>query len=311
MVMIPTSGRWNAEDRGLFFLACTHDMHRWTQDQGYTNHLIAVNDLCDMASGKFLNSGRELLDYLLERNARILVDSGIFWLTNRHKRAHQISMDTALALAPDEIDGFDGLWSAYCTIAREYGDKVWGMIELDQGGATNKRITRAKLRDLGINPMPVYHPLNDGWNYLDELIEETDRMCMGNIVQASPPVRVRLLHMLAARHAKNPDLFVHVLGLSPNAYTNAFPSDSCDSSSWSATSRWGKGRAFAMGRAWPLLREVQSRSSAGEARDAQCAMDYLTMLSLARSSAQWQARLKEEFGFVPYAWDAPEKEAAR
>ena len=308
--MIATSGKWDPSERGLFFLACTVDQHHFIEERGYRNHLIAVNEMCDVGTGKILKAGRELLDKLIEHNARILLDSGIFWLTNAHKRAHGMSMDAALALPPDQIDGFEGLWAAYTNLAEVYGDHVWGMIELDQGGAVNKRITRAKLRDLGINPMPVYHPLNDGWDYLDELIEDTDRMCMGNIVQASPPVRVRLLHMLAARHARNPELFVHVLGLSPNAYTNAFPSDSCDSSSWSATSRWGKGRAFAMGRAWPLLREVQSRSSAGEARDAQCAMDYLTMLSLARSSAQWQARLADEYRFVPYAWEAPEKETS-
>jgi len=48
-------------------------------------------------------------------------------------------------------------WDRYLAVNKRLGDKVWGYMELDQGGAKNKRITRAKLHDLGINPIPVWH----------------------------------------------------------------------------------------------------------------------------------------------------------
>ena len=37
----------------------------------------------------------------------------------------------------------------------------------------------------GLAPMPVYHPLNDGWDYYDELAGSHDRVCIGNLVQAT------------------------------------------------------------------------------------------------------------------------------
>lgn len=188
-------------------------------------YLVAVNDL-------YGEGGDRVLESLLDRGHTVLLDSGIFNLTNEHMGATGVTMDEALRLAPDEITGFDRLFDRYVEIATKYGDRLWGYIELDQGGAENKRRTRARLESLGLTPMPVYHPLVDGWDYFDELARGYDRMCMGNVVQASQHVRERLVHTLWERHRAYPDLWVHVLGLTVNEWCAPCPPDSCDSSTW-------------------------------------------------------------------------------
>jgi len=170
----------------------------------------------------------------------VLLDSGIFWLTQRHMRAHPgMTMDEALSLPPDEVDGFDWLWANYVALASEFEDRLWGYIELDQGGADNKRKTRAKLEALGLRPIPVYHPLNDGWDYFDELCEQYDRICMGNVVQARNPVRRHLLSTLWERRRRHPDVWVHVLGLTISEMLTAYPVSSTDSSGWVYALRYG------------------------------------------------------------------------
>ena len=226
--MIPSGGTWDKTDRHAYFLAGGElgNHHDYV--------LVAVNEL---GSPTRLAA----LEAMLEAGIKVLIDSGIFWLTNEHKRTHGISMNEALALAPEDIDGWDWLWTRYLSITQTYGDDVWGYIELDQGGKDNKRRTRHKLHDLGLRPMPVYHPLNDGWDYFDELATEGDRLCWGNVVQAPLDVRRAFMVTLWERHRRYPDLWVHVLGLTPNQHLNAYPVDSADSSTWLAPVRWMQG----------------------------------------------------------------------
>lgn len=219
-------GRFDPNERGVYFVAGGRPIH-------CPYVLVATNDL--MTDGAVRT---ELVPHL-ERGAKVLLDSGIFFITQRHKRAHPgMSMDDALALPPDRIDGFAELYERYVYLARTFGDDLWGYAELDQGGKENKRVTRAKLEDLGLAPMPVYHPLNDGWDYFDELASTYDRMCFGNMVQAHTRTRVRLLMTLWERHRDYPDLWVHVLGATPNEHTMAMPFDSSDSSTWTVPLRW-------------------------------------------------------------------------
>jgi hypothetical protein len=225
-----TGGTFTPGDRPVYFAAgvnWTGKVVRWPE-----HGLVAVNEL-------WTEKAEEMgLRIHLDAGRKILLDSGIFWLTNEHKRAHKITMDEALSLAPEEIDGFDKLYLRYVTLVQRYGDRLWGFVELDQGGAVNKRRTRAGLENLGIIPMPVYHPLNDGWDYFTELAEGYDRICFGNIVQASRALRVRLLHMLWERRRDYPHLWVHVLGLSAGPSTFSLPVDSCDVSTWLSPLRW-------------------------------------------------------------------------
>lgn len=226
---VKTGGaRFDPSDYPVYFLAgydqsSLADIHRF--------NLLATNDIM---------TNDDMLVTLLEAGNNVLLDSGIFWLTNRHKREHPgMGMNEALSLPPEEIDGFDELWDRYVHLVRTYESDLWGYVELDQGGAENKRRTRQRLHDLGFNPIPVYHPLNDGWEYFDEIFSGYDRVCFGNIVQASGPVRKRLLATLWERRRQYPDVWVHVLGLTPNEITTVYPVTSSDSSSWGYAIRYG------------------------------------------------------------------------
>lgn len=215
------------EDRNCFFIAgAPQTAHR-------RYHLIAVND------ARSDGQAREGIEDPIGRGSKLFLDSGIFNLTNNHMRATGCTMDQALALAPEQIFGFDELYARYVELVRRYEPQLWGYIELDQGGLVNKRRTRQRLHDEGLNPIPVYHPLNDGWDYFDELAESYDRICFGNIVQASVPVRIRLLTTMWERRRRYPHLWIHLLGFTANDWMLSIPSDSCDSSTWCGALRWG------------------------------------------------------------------------
>lgn len=236
-----TGGNWNEADRYVYFLACGGgELDDLVVDGGliHKHLLIAVNEINDSIEKRMAEA--EAL------GAKWFIDSGIFHLTNEHMRAHGIRMDEALALAPDEIDGFGELFEKYIAVARRWQDRCWAYIELDQGGRENKIKTRARLESLGLRPMPVYHPFNDGWDYFDYLAERYDRICIGNVVQASARVRLRLLATIWQRKQKYPALWVHFLGLTPNQMLNAYPVDSGDSSTWLAANRWKGAREKAM-----------------------------------------------------------------
>lgn len=204
----------------------------------YMNILVAVNEL---DSPRLLDHVERLLD---DDGRRVLLDSGIFNLTMMHARSHGMTMDEALTMAPDEVDGFSELYDRYCEIAVKFSDRVWGMIELDLGGAEVKPETRARImRDTGIVPIPVVHPLLDGWEYYDNTAESFDRICVGNLVKAVGAARTQLIHGISERQrTKHPDTWHHLLGVTPSQLTSAVPVyGSCDSSSWLAGARWPQG----------------------------------------------------------------------
>jgi hypothetical protein len=194
--------------------------------------LIGVNEIQS-------NEQLKLLRQFCESGNKLFIDSGIFNLTMTHARTFNTSMDEALALAPEDIDGFDKLFKNYCRVIDALGDVCWGYTELDQGGVKNKIRMRAKLEALGYRPMPVYHPLNDGWEYFDELASQYDRFAYGNLVQASTSLRVRLMATQWERKRAYPDVWIHYLGVTASPFTLAFPANSSDSSSWNAANRWG------------------------------------------------------------------------
>jgi len=194
--------------------------------------LVAVSEL--------LGSEQVLIERL-DKGHTVMLDSGIFSMTQRHMRSHPgMTMDEALALAPSDIDGFDELFARYVQIVEKYEDRLWGYVELDQGGIENKKLTRAKLEEMGLRPIPVYHPLNDGWDYFDELARSYDRICVGNIVQASTALRVRLLATIWERHRRYPHLWIHGLGYTATALLHGYPVESVDTSTWFAPVRWGQ-----------------------------------------------------------------------
>lgn len=227
-----TGGNFDPSKRGIIFLAsvpATIDI----SSRAHSDKLVAVNELEGPTTGTIIESW-------LSQGHRVFLDSGIFNLTNEHMRAHPgMTMDEALALAPNQIDGFEELLARYVEAVKQYGDRVWGYIELDQGGRENKIKTRAKLEKMGMRPIPVYHPINDGWDYFDKLAKEYDRICIGNLVQANPTVRKRIMATIAQRKREYPDLWCHALGVSPTPNLLSYPFDSADASTWLHAVRWG------------------------------------------------------------------------
>ena len=235
--MIRTSGRWDPTDHPKYFLAgnintleaaapCVEDV------------LLAVNEITGEREQAIFRA-------LATSRHNLFLDSGVFNLVNGHAVAHGMKMDEALSLAPDELDGFDALFARYVEIVSVWGDRLWGAVEIDAGGRENKIKTRARLEELGLKPIPVYHPFNDGWDYFDHLAENYDRICFGNVVQADTGTRKRLVATAWERRRKYPHLWIHLLGMTPSPMTVAFPMSSCDSSTWLSGARWGNQRAWA------------------------------------------------------------------
>jgi len=245
--MIRTAGRFNPTERGLYFIALntpvlerTFDVHR--------NVLIPINEL----------RRPDILNRFVTEDLNILIDSGIFWLTNEHRKKHNISGNQAMALAPTEIDGFSQLFDNYVEVCKRFGDNVWGYVELDQGGKKNKIKIRQRLEKMGLRPIPVYHPIHDGWDYFDFLAENYDRVCIGNIAHSDRYTRLRIVATIDERRRKYPHLWVHLLGYTPNQWLNAFDVDSCDSSTWLAAAVWSGYVERAAGQLLgPLSRDFQ------------------------------------------------------
>ena len=228
-VKATSGGKFDRDDHLIYFLAGSpENLEASPQPQV----LVAVNELTSPAHF-------ETLDRLLDER-KVFLDSGIFNLAMTHARNHDVSHDVGLSMAPEEVDGFDELWDRYASIVTKYADRLWGIVELDQGGVEHKPRTRARIEaELGIVPMPVYHPFLDGWDYYDQLASSYDRLCFGNIVKAMPAARQRLVWTAAERARAYPYLWTHLLGLTPNQNMIA-PQfrGSTDSSSWLAALRW-------------------------------------------------------------------------
>lgn len=225
-----TAGRFDPHSPTLYFLATNPDILNGIKNT-HKELLVAVNELKSDASLRAFES-------MIDAGVNLFIDSGVFNLAMEHAKAHNISHDEALKTPLEKLEGFDELFARYKTIANKYQDKIWGLIEVDLGGRDQKRQTRTLLEDAGIRPIPVYHPLNDGWDYFDELAKGYDRVCVGNIVQASGYVRKRIIATLFERRKQYPGLWIHLLGYSPNEWLNAFPMNSCDASSWLNVVRW-------------------------------------------------------------------------
>lgn len=236
-----TAGKWDKTDWPTYFIASNIPSllpaaatNKWM--------LVAINEL----EGPQAVQG--VRDFIADGHS-IFIDSGVFALSTAHADAHGITMDQALSMPPDRVDGFAELFDRYVKLLTEFGDQAWGYIEIDQGGRENKIKTRQRLEALGLRPIPVYHPFNDGWDYFDNLAENYDRICFGNVVQADPETRKRLVATAWERRRRYPHLWIHMLGLTPSELTNAYPVNSCDSSTWLSGVRWGTLRAMVANRA--------------------------------------------------------------
>lgn len=250
MSTVLTGGTWDPHEQPLYFLASAPEQLVIVRSVA-KSLLVAVNELTtpdDLLA----------LDEMLSGGGHVLLDSGIYSLAAAYAKDAGISHDEAIRTPLAIIPGYTALRARYCEIVRAYESRLWGYIELDLGGRDQKRATRTALEGEGLRPIPVYHPLNDGWDYFDELARRYDRICIGNTVHASRYVRLRLILTIWTRAQAYPGLWIHYLGLTPNEVNLALPSGSADSSSWLSAVRWnGYNERAALKPIGPLPKSAQ------------------------------------------------------
>lgn len=240
---LTSGGKYLPDEEYVYFLATSPARHSEAvlalPDEDVYQHphvLVAVNEL---ETPKHFDH----LDKLIDEGRSLMIDSGVFNLAMSHARTHSMTHNEALSLAPEEVDGFEELLEKYYRIAQTYKDRIWGMVEVDQGGPLIKPLTRARIeRESGIIPIPVWHPLLDGIDYYHTLIAEYDRICVGNLVKANPSLRLRILTAVSELSRENPKIWHHLLGVTPSELTFALPiRGSSDSSTWLTGCRWPQG----------------------------------------------------------------------
>lgn len=171
----------------------------------------------------------ELTDRLDDPAAMVMFDSGAFTVASAHAAAHGIPLPEAFAADPFDLDGFGEMWDAYTGMVKMHADRLWGYVEIDLGNTDVKRRNRSRMESDGLRPIPVYHPFTDPWDYFDELASSYDRVAVGNLVLSRPDVRKRIHATLwerRRRHRRN--LWVHLLGVTPNHHVLAYPVNSTD-----------------------------------------------------------------------------------
>jgi len=179
---------------------------------------------------------------------KVLLDSGVFELCSAHARDNGIQLTEALGLPPEQVDGFAGLLDHYTRVGKELSGEAFALVEIDLGGKVRKRETRASLEAMGLKIAPVFHPILDGWEYLDELAETHSIIMCGNMVDANRADRCGALSRMLEWKGRHPGVWLHLLGVTPSPMSVALPIDSCDSSAWASAIRWFSGwQEFALG----------------------------------------------------------------
>lgn len=249
-----------------------------------------------------------------DQGKRVLIDSGIFNLASEHARKHELDINIVLGMQPEEVNGFPKLLDRYLSLLRRIGNEVWGYIELDLGGRETKKRTRAMLEREGLHPMPVYHPRVDGWAYFDELATGYDRFCFGNVAVADSETRIRLLATAWERHRQYPDLWIHLLGMTPNHWMYAMPINSGDSSGWLSAVKWGGYRELAAGVSMGHLHQnYRYRYGADQtAPDGRIKANRMSAYGAAIAQRNWINALRrwEAIGATIYPPPSPPQEGA-
>lgn len=274
-------GRFDPDVSPIYFFAGNSS----NADEPAEYTLIALNDLPGM---------NDEMERRMDRGDKVFLDSGVFNLANQHAIRNGITMDEALGLHPNDVDGFAKLREMYVDTVRRFEDRLWGYVELDQGGMERKRETRASLEAEGVTPIPVYHPLNDGWDYFDELASQYDRICLGNIVQANQDVRRRIMAAVWERKRAYPHLWIHVLGMAPNEVSGSLVFESCDSSSMVYSVRFGAQAAPFGTSAGRLLARADSTFSVDDAPQQRDGANQLVHTATEHLSRNWRTQTLEQ-----------------
>jgi hypothetical protein len=275
-------GRFDPAEDFVFFIAGMNirnaaSYHPWT--------LMGVDAVMSESGTE------ELRERIGVPGAKLMLDSGVFWLATQHAQAHGLDFYEALTVKPTDLKNYDKLLTRYVEVVREFEDDLWGYVEVDQGGADVKRSTRHELEAQGLHPIPVYHPLTDGFEYLDELLDGYDRIAVGNVVMSDAATRRALLGLVWERRRRHSGrVWIHALGYTPNPLFLAYPFNSSDSSSHLYALRYGA--SMCMGRA--SLAQFGTLEDAGYSYDLQAYGDEERGLPKKTALLAWIARSEVE-----------------
>lgn len=248
-----TSGAFDPQQGPLYFLA-GNGPSVLAAGEMHPAILIALDGLMS-------EDAERILVQLLDSGVQVMIDSGVFSLCSTHSKLTGMPLPEVFALHPEQVQGYDKLWKRYAYILETYGDRVWGAVEIDLGGARVSTETRERIEsELGWVPIPVYHPVTDHYDYFDELLATYDRVCVGGSVSTKGPVRRRFIRDCAERARAHPDVWLHYLGVHVSELFLSLPPQggSSDSTKWLTPVRWAPAHsAFGMLRIFaPFQKEI-------------------------------------------------------
>ena len=297
--MIKTDGVWDSTEERILFSAgslidsVVNQANRSPVelDQSMTmiasenrksfHKLVSLRDYDRKSSGV----NRKKMDFDLESYDSLFLDSGVFGVAMDHAKAHGLSHNEALNTPLKKIDDWNRFYAMYVETCLEYKDRLWGYVELDLGGTTQKQATREGLEKLGLHPIPVWHPLTDGLEYGEYLMSTYDRICLGNLVKSDIRTRLTVLRAMARIKQNHRHVWVHALGLGMCELALCFPINSCDAITWMGPLMWPTRHSYSLATQF----RDDGRFYSGE-ENSQYFMAYFLLEAQVRSNEQnWRA----------------------
>jgi len=140
--------------------------------------------------------------------------------------------------------GFDIDLPTYVQFIKDYEDKIETYANLDVIGDGEASYQNwLAMRELGVDPIPVYHPPTD-IKYLKKYLKECDHIAIGGIATISKRERIIQLDRIWSRYLVDsrgyPKVKVHGFGLTSLDVLVRYPWYSVDSTTWLKQGVFGK-----------------------------------------------------------------------
>lgn len=227
-----TDGRWSMADAPTYFAAIV---------SAHIPNVAPLNQflLCTAPDVERNDTLERCAEYC-QQGGRLMIDSGVFGLAMAAAKKRGVSHNEGLKTPPEQIEGWHEFMQSWRRCIDRLRDCCWGYVEIDLGGTEQKRKTRAMLEADGYRPIPVVHPISDGWDYFDELADRYDRLCIGNLVKSNERVRIDILRTVAERRVGRRVKWIHALGVTAAPVWLSAPTESCDSTSHANSLMYGQ-----------------------------------------------------------------------
>ena len=207
--------------------------------------LVALNYLhkvCPTPAEK-----RDWLKHYFDLGYHVMLDSGCFTLCFAKADELGITPPEAFMMSPadwgPELEAHIDLYCESLAACKQY---LTTYVEVDIGSLAERAARRRMMkRDFKLEPMPVFRMFNDPLSELPGILRANKTLCIAGTAFCPMVNRVRAWHE-AWRQWKehNPSCKLHVLGVTPCSTFNSFGFTSSDSSTFSASCRYGQGHGY-------------------------------------------------------------------